>query len=263
MKVNIHYEIDNSAPEAKKRFIRKMFTSIVPSYDALNRILSLGIDTLWRHSAIRSLGDIKGKLALDLCCGTGDLSKILDKKGARVVSLDFCHAMIEKGMEKNNLGGCSVVADASVLPFASDTFDVITIAFGIRNIPDLDNFIAETRRVLKPGGSLAILELTRPERRITGFFYGIYLTRFLPFIGWMISGRRVAYRYLSATISTFIDPDMLEKRFAECGFSETGHSHRTFGVATILKCYKGTAAPRGKDDMAMAEKLIPVPDPAN
>jgi demethylmenaquinone methyltransferase/2-methoxy-6-polyprenyl-1,4-benzoquinol methylase len=259
--VSIRYEIDNQTPKEKKAFIRRMFTSIVPSYDALNRILSLGIDTLWRRSAVRSLRDVRGKMVLDLCCGTGDLSSILHKKGARVVSLDFCHAMIHRGLAKKNIRDHAVLADASVLPFRSGSFDIITVAFGIRNIPDLDNFISEARRVLKPDGRITILELTRPTWKPAGLFYTLYLAHFLPLIGWMVSGRRTAYRYLSATIATFIDPDMLEERFVKNGFSGVCHFHRTFGIATILKCRKKQAGPG--DPQPLMKTMEPLTGPVN
>ena len=245
--VSLRYEIDNESPDEKKRFIRAMFSSIVPAYDRLNRILSMGIDVAWRRSAVRSLGDIAGKAVLDLCCGTGDLSKALSKKGARVVSLDFCPAMIERGIRRGAIRGSAVVADASRLPFRDDSFDMLTIAFGIRNIPDLDNFIRETKRVLKDHGTLLILELTRPERRLMARLHHLYLKRVLPVVGWMVSGRLTAYRYLSKTIQTFIDPETLEARFAAHGFA-CAHTHHTMGIATIVECVIGGSDGDGRGD---------------
>ncbi len=235
--VSLRYEIDNESPEEKKRFIRAMFSSIVPAYDRLNRILSMGIDIAWRRSAVRALGDISGKTLLDLCCGTGDLSKALSRKGARVVSLDFCPAMIEKGIARGAIRGDAVVADASCLPFKDNAFDMLTIAFGIRNIPDLDNFIRETARVLKEDGTLLILELTRPQRRLMARLHHLYLKRVLPVVGWMVSGRLTAYRYLSKTVQTFIDPEMLEARFAAHGYA-CAHTHHSMGIATIVECVR-------------------------
>lgn len=235
--VSLRYEINNTDPREKKRFIRAMFTSIVPSYDRLNRILSLGIDRLWRRSAMRLLGDMKGKRALDLCCGTGDLSRILHRQGVRAVSLDFCGEMVRRGIDAGNIRGAAVIADASVLPFADVSFDILTIAFGIRNIPDIDNFIDEARRVLESGGVLMILELTRPKNPVIGFLYSLYLEKILPLVGWLVSGERTAYRYLSRTIATFIDPRELAERFAKKGFTCRKFS-KTFGIATILICEK-------------------------
>lgn len=235
--MNIQYEINNTAPEEKKRFIRKMFASIAPSYDALNKIFSLGTDMLWRASAVKSLGDVKGKLCLDLCCGTGDISQILHKRGAEVISLDFCIDMIQRAIAKNNIY-LPLAADASLLPLKSNAFDILTIAFGIRNIPDINNFITETFRVLRPGGTLLILELTRPKSRLAGFFYNLYLTKILPQIGGLISGKRQAYKYLAETINTFIDPVILKDLFLQNGFSDALIHSYTFGIATVIKCIK-------------------------
>ena len=249
--VSLRYEIDNESPQEKKRFIQSMFSSIVPSYDRLNRILSMGIDLAWRRSAVRSLGDIADKKVLDLCCGTGDLSKSLSKKGAAVVSLDFCRPMIIKGMERGAIRGSAVVADACLLPFKDGSFDMLTIAFGIRNIPDLGNFIRETKRVLKENGKLLILELTRPENRLMARMHRLYLKRVLPAVGFMVSGRLTAYRYLSKTVRTFIAPETLEERFAEHGFA-CSHRHHTMGVATIVECVRESAVKSGRGEEARA-----------
>lgn len=234
--VDLRYEIDNVNPAEKKRFIKKMFDSISPSYDSLNGILSLGIDSLWRRSAVRSLGDIEGSLVLDLCCGTGEMTGLLRKKGARVVSADFSAAMIARGIASSNIGNGAVVADACSLPFKDASFDALTIAFGVRNIPDIDHFIAEARRVLKLGGVLEILELTRPRTAVMGFLYRIYLSRLIPILGGIISGRRIAYRYLSKTISTFIEPGGLAALLSRHGFITEHRRRHTFGVATTILC---------------------------
>jgi demethylmenaquinone methyltransferase/2-methoxy-6-polyprenyl-1,4-benzoquinol methylase len=240
--VDLRYEIDNSNPAEKKRFIRRMFDSISPSYDSLNGILSLGIDGLWRRSAVHSLGSIEGSLVLDLCCGTGDMSWLLRRKGARVVSVDFSAAMIARGIANNNIEGGAVIADACMLPFREESFDAMTIAFGVRNIPDIERFITEARRVLRPGGMLEILELTRPGTAILGFAYRIYLSLIVPVIGGLISGRRVAYRYLSETISTFIEPGRLAALLSQHGFTTESRRRHTFGVATTILCRRGLRA---------------------
>jgi demethylmenaquinone methyltransferase / 2-methoxy-6-polyprenyl-1,4-benzoquinol methylase len=232
--VDFRYEIDNKTPGEKKRFIRGMFASIVPAYDLLNRILSLGVDRGWRRTAIRMLGGVKGRRALDLCCGTGDLTKMLAGEGAEAVSLDFCIDMILEGRRKGNIAGNSVTADASALPFRDNSFDVITIAFGIRNIPDLDVFIADTRRVLRDGGRMSILELTRPRSAVMRIFHGIYVRAFVPLVGRIVSGRGYAYRYLSETVSTFIDPDELARRLGNGGFHHEETRRLFFGAATVI-----------------------------
>ena len=240
--VNLRYEIDNGNPAEKKRFIRRMFDSISPSYDSLNGILSLGIDSLWRRSAVHSLGNIEGSLVLDLCCGTGDMTGLLRREGAHVVSVDFSAAMIARGIAKSNIEGGAVIADACMLPFREESFDAMTVAFGVRNIPDIERFIAEARRVLKAGGLLEILELTRPRTAVTGFLYRIYLSRIIPLLGGLISGRRLAYRYLSESISTFIEPGRLAALLSRHGFTTESRRRHTFGVATIMLCRRGTDA---------------------
>lgn len=238
--MDLRYEIDGCNPAEKKRFIRRMFDSISPSYDSLNGILSLGIDSLWRRSAVHLLGNIEGSHVLDLCCGTGDMTWLLRGKGARVVSVDFSAAMIARGIANSNIKGGAVIADACMLPFREESFDAMTIAFGVRNIPDIERFIAEARRVLKAGGLLEILELTRPGTAIMGFLYRIYLSFIVPVVGGLISGRRVAYRYLSETISTFIEPDRLAALLSRHGFTTESRRRHTLGVATTMLCRRGT-----------------------
>ncbi len=234
MREDFSYRINNKNPEEKKRFIQTLFDSIVPTYDMLNHVLSFGTDIFWRRKIFRLMETVQGKTSLDLCCGTGALSLLLHKKGARVVSLDFSMSMLKRGVEKGALKHASVAADASVIPFADNSFHVATIAFGIRNIPDLDNFIGEVQRVLKPDGEFVILELVRPKNRIIGGFYSFYLGSILPLLGGLISGKITAYKYLSKTIATFVEPDTLQTLLETGGFENIHHYPQTFGVSTIL-----------------------------
>lgn len=233
------YELNNKNPDEKKRFIRNLFNSIVPTYDLLNHLLSFGTDILWRKRIFRHIHSVKDTLALDLCCGTGDLSLLLTKSGARTVSLDFSLNMLEKGKEKKALAGYCVAADASRLPFRDNIFNTATIAFGIRNIPDLHVFIKDVYRALAPGGELAILELVRPKNVFIKKLYPLYLRRILPIVGGIISGRLFAYKYLSKTIETFVDTDELRKILEEYGFKHVSHYPQTLGVAAIIVCKKG------------------------
>jgi demethylmenaquinone methyltransferase/2-methoxy-6-polyprenyl-1,4-benzoquinol methylase len=234
----LNYEINNTDPSDKKRYIRSMFDSIVPTYDILNRVLSGGIDNSWREDLVRLTEGSASRRTLDVCCGTGDLTRRLVRSGCDVCSLDFSFNMLKKGIEKGWLSGANISADAGRLPFRDQVFDFLTIAFGIRNIPDIDIFLGESLRVLKPGGNLLILELTRPENPIVRFFYTLYLTKILPFIGGLLSGKMEAYRYLSGTISTFPDRDMLIKRVQSAGFENVFFKRKTTGIATIYICGK-------------------------
>ncbi|NLV66638.1 MAG: bifunctional demethylmenaquinone methyltransferase/2-methoxy-6-polyprenyl-1,4-benzoquinol methylase UbiE [Spirochaetes bacterium] len=232
------YEINNTDPHDKKRYVRSMFDSIVPTYDVLNRVLSLGIDRTWRSSLVAMAGSISGRRVLDICCGTGDLTKELAAAGADVHSLDFSFEMLKKGTAKGWLTGKNISADAGMLPFNDNSFYMLTIAFGIRNIPDVDVFLAEALRVLEPGGTLYILELTRPENAFVRFFYNLYLTKILPFVGGTLSGKRQAYRYLAGSISTFLDRATLVERIKEAGFAQISFKSKTLGTATIYLCSK-------------------------
>jgi len=238
-KVAITYELDNQNPKERKQFIQKLFNVIVPTYDLLNRLLSFGIDQSWRKKAIRLISPIENKKVLDLCCGTGDLSLLLTENGAILSSLDFSENMIRQGLKRGALKGEAVVADACVIPFADNTFHSATIAFGIRNIPDLNNFLKEVYRVLKPGGKLAVLELTRPKNPIVRMFYKFYLHGVLPIIGGIISGEKMAYKYLAKTIATFIEPSELQTLMEKFNFANIQHHKQTFGVATITISSKG------------------------
>ena len=231
-------KVDNANPADEKHHIRGMFDSISPTYDLLNRVLSCGIDNLWRRDLVKNIAGYSGKKILDLCCGTGDLSKRLNKAGAELFSLDFSFSMLKNGINKGWLAGVNISGDAARLPFKDNVFDVLTIAFGIRNIPDVDIFLSESLRVLKPDGRLLILELTRPENRFIFFLYRLYLTKIIPFIGWIASGKREAYSYLAKTIMTFLDRDMLIEKIKAAGFKHVEYKKKTFGIAAIYICIK-------------------------
>ena len=171
---------------------------------------------------------------IDLCCGTGDLSLLLHKKGAKVTSLDFSLNMLQKGLARGAIKPGALAADACRIPVKDNTFSLATIAFGIRNIPDLDNFLAEVRRVLVPGGRLVILELVRPEIKWVSLLHSFYLTSLLPFIGGVISGKPKAYKYLSGTIATFVSHRDLKAILERNGFVRTVHFLQTLGVAAIM-----------------------------
>ena len=211
-----------------------MFDSIVPTYDLLNHLLSFNIDRIWRKRIFRYLKDVKGQRAVDLCCGTGDLSALLHEKGATVTSLDFSLKMLQSGRARGTLNSGVLAADACHIPVKDNTFTIATIAFGIRNIPDIGNFLGEVRRVLAPGGRLVILELVRPGSRWVRWLHSFYLATWLPFIGGLLSGKPEAYKYLSGTIASFVSPSELTAILERNGFVRNVNFPQTLNAATIL-----------------------------
>ncbi|HOE20698.1 MAG TPA: ubiquinone/menaquinone biosynthesis methyltransferase [Spirochaetota bacterium] len=234
----MRYIIDNKNPNARKQQIRTMFDSIVEGYDRANRILSLGIDKIWRKKMIHQIDCKSNDVVLDVCCGTGDLSKLIRSTGARVISLDFSSAMIKKGIKNGNIDDMAAVADASRLPFKEATFTRVCVSFGIRNIPDIDIFLGEVFRVLQPGGMFVALEFTRPRNTVVRLLYFLYLYTFLPIIGGIIAGNIKAYRYLSKTIHTFIDPPSLLAIQEKHGFIEIKCNSMTLSIVTAYSSIK-------------------------
>ncbi|MEW6528104.1 MAG: bifunctional demethylmenaquinone methyltransferase/2-methoxy-6-polyprenyl-1,4-benzoquinol methylase UbiE [Spirochaetota bacterium] len=229
----MRYRVDNDTPHERKAKIRSMFDSIVDGYDRANRILSLGIDRSWRKTVVEHCECKPSDVVLDICCGTGDLSALIRGTGAHVVSLDFSENMIQKGREKGNIDDLATVADASKLPFKDSIFTKVCISFGIRNIPDIDIFLEEVYRVLRPGGTFIILELTRPRYNIFRLLYFFYLYTILPVLGGIIAGSFNAYRYLSKTIHTFIDPVTLTAMQEKHGFINVESKSMTLSIATV------------------------------
>lgn len=229
----MRYTVNNDTPNERKANIRSMFDSIVNGYDRANRILSFGIDQLWRKKVVEQLELKPTDVVLDVCCGTGDLSTLIRSAGAHVVSVDFSYSMIQKGRDKGNIDELAAVADASKLSFKDKIFTKVCISFGIRNIPDIDIFLEEVYRVLRPGGTLTILELTRPRYSFFRLLYFMYLYTILPILGGIIAGNFRAYRYLTKTIHTFIDPPTLTAIHEKHGFIDVKITPMTLHIATM------------------------------
>jgi demethylmenaquinone methyltransferase / 2-methoxy-6-polyprenyl-1,4-benzoquinol methylase len=236
-----------SDADASRR-VREMFTQIAPRYDLLNHLLSLQLDRLWRARVARRLQPILSRpdaLVLDLCCGTGDLALSLARAGkARVVGVDFAHPMLTRAKEKTAservapaTGGLAamrfVEADALHLPFADCSFDLVTTAFGFRNLVDYKAGLREIRRVVKPGGTLAILEFTEPSAGLLGNIYRWYFRKILPRIGAFVSGNHNAYAYLPASVSRFFGPLELASVMKTAGYAEVDFCLWTLGVVAL------------------------------
>lgn len=216
--------------------VREMFGRIAPRYDFLNHALSFNIDKLWRRAVSREFAAILSRpdaRVLDLCCGTGDLTMELRNAGcATVIGADFCHPMLVRAVQKSS--AYSVLeADALHLPFADASFDLVTAAFGFRNLADYDAGLREMYRLLRTGGRVGILEFSDPSGAIFGPIYRAYSRYILPRLGGAISGDAGAYSYLPTSISRFPAPDELLARMNAAGFSEARYRRLTFGAVCL------------------------------
>jgi demethylmenaquinone methyltransferase/2-methoxy-6-polyprenyl-1,4-benzoquinol methylase len=231
-----------SDPVTAARAVREMFTAIAPRYDLLNHLLSFNIDRLWWRRAAGAFADALHRpeaRVLDLCCGTGDMAFALyrraGKASPRILGADFSHAMLQRAREKSAKTGLRwVEADALHLPFRDASFDLVSTAFGFRNLADYDAGLGEILRVLRPGGECGILDFGEP-RGIMGRLYRIYFERVLPAVGTLLSGVRGPYRYLPASVARFPDPSEMLDRMRRAGFREASWKPYTFGIAGLYR----------------------------
>ncbi len=214
------------------RQIRRMFGSLARRYDLLNRVLSLSLDRRWRKAVLRELGPRPEQRALDLCCGTADLALEIRAAGLEVVGADFSHEMLVQARRK--APDLSLVeADALNLCFPDSSFDLVTIGFGLRNLADYGAGLREFRRVLRPGGRLAVLEFSVPTGAAFRRLYHLYLRRLVPAVGRALSRRHGAYRYLADTVQEFPDQKELGRLIEDAGFGPTRWVNLTGGIAAI------------------------------
>jgi demethylmenaquinone methyltransferase/2-methoxy-6-polyprenyl-1,4-benzoquinol methylase len=231
-----------SDPVSAARAVREMFTSIAPRYDLLNHVLSFNVDRWWWWKTARSFSSILKRpdaRVLDLCCGTGDMAFALrrraGKSGAKILGVDFSHAMLQRADHKSQGKSLRwVEADALSLPFPNEQFDLITAAFGFRNLANYDLGLREILRLLRPNGECGILDFGEP-RGLIGNFYRIYFKRVLPAIGTLISGVRGPYAYLPASVERFPSPEEMLGRMRRVGFREASWTPYTFGIAGLYR----------------------------
>ena len=223
----------------KRAYVRRIFSEIAPRYDLLNHLLSFNLDRIWRRRAIRTLAweHAPEGIYVDLCAGTLDVgAELARRRGFRgfVVGADFAEPMLRAGVGKappNRLA--PVVADALALPVADGRASGAVVAFGIRNLVDLDAGLAEARRALAPGGRLVILEFTTPRAPLVRAVYHLYFRRVLPVVGRIVSGHRTAYRYLPESVANFPDERRLAYRMERAGFRNVRWRSLAFGIAAL------------------------------
>lgn len=222
------------------QFVQQMFSRIAPRYDFLNHSLSFGLDRRWRRRTARALAarlTSNSSRALDLCCGTGDLALELARVSAgKVVGVDFAHPMLVRARNKAQNRETPLLllrADALKLPFADGCFDVVTAAFGFRNLADYRGGLTEIHRVLRPGGELGILEFALPKGRLFGPIYSFYFRRILPLIGRIVSGVSGPYSYLPSSVERFPDVKEFAAWMEKSGFVDVRYKVWTGGTAAL------------------------------
>ncbi|KGO80454.1 ubiquinone biosynthesis methyltransferase UbiE [Flavobacterium beibuense F44-8] len=228
----------------KKEQVAQMFDTISGKYDGLNRVISFGIDVKWRKKVLKLVSDTKPETVLDIATGTGDLAILMTQTGAKkITGLDISAGMLEVGRKKiaeRKLDSKidMVLGDSESIPFKDNSFDAITVAFGVRNFENLEKGLSEILRVLKPGGIFVILETSVPTKTPFKQGYKFYTKYILPLIGKLFSKDKSAYAYLSESASVFPHGEMLNNILRKIGFIEVKNRPQTMGVATIYSASK-------------------------
>ncbi len=228
----------------KKEQVAQMFDAISGNYDGLNRVISFGVDVKWRKKVLKLVSDKNPKTVLDIATGTGDLALLMTKTSAeKIIGLDISAGMLDVGRKKIEAKNLSnkiemLLADSENMPFENNTFDAITVAFGVRNFETLEKGLSEILRVLKPNGIFVILETSVPEKTPFKQGYQFYSKNILPLIGKLFSKDNSAYQYLSDSASVFPYGEALNNILRKIGFIEVRAMPQTFGVATIYSASK-------------------------
>jgi demethylmenaquinone methyltransferase/2-methoxy-6-polyprenyl-1,4-benzoquinol methylase len=240
MEAHVHSVRDIEQETAHSAAVREMFAGIARRYDLLNHVLSLNIDKSWRRKVRAEIADVLEREeanVVDVACGTGDLTLILKSDAkASVFGTDFCRPMLR--IAKNKTADASATipffeADAMQLPVSEEGFDAATIAFGLRNLPNVEHGLRELNRILKPNAKLVILEFSTPY--VPGFrqLFNFYFRRILPMIGGAVSGSRAAYTYLPGSVAKFLDEKSLAKLMEETGFVDVRYKKMSGGIIAI------------------------------
>ncbi len=222
------------SPQEKARFVQRMFDRISPRYDLMNRLMTFGQDVRWRKLALEAAALPPHARVLDIACGTGDLAfTALEWQPELVVAADFSLEMLRQGMKKSN-GRQNVVflaADGLQLPFADGAFDAVVTGFSMRNVVDIDGFLQEMRRVVRPGGRVVILEITPLKNRVLRPAFQFYFHRIVPFLGGLIAGDREAYTYLPQSVEVFVPAEELRMRMEKSGLHQV--EYKLLNLSTV------------------------------
>ena len=229
----------NDEQSGKSSKVQEMFSRIAGRYDLLNSVLSLGIDGVWRREAATVALQDGARTVLDAATGTGALAMTIKRQAPEtlVTGVDFAVPMLDLARRKAQASGLELdllQGDVMNLPFANDTFDAVTIAYGLRNLSNRAAGIAELRRVLRPGGRLVILEFPPPPEGVLGSVFRFYFLRVLPLVGGWISGSRAAYDYLPSSVLAFPRPPELAELMVEAGFAGVRYRLQSYGVSAIF-----------------------------
>jgi demethylmenaquinone methyltransferase/2-methoxy-6-polyprenyl-1,4-benzoquinol methylase len=215
-----------------------MFDRIAGRYDLMNRVMTMGIDRHWRNVTVNAAHVTDTSTALDVCCGTGDLTFAMARRGTKVTGLDFSSEMLEVARARTLKQPGEVAervafvqGDALDLPFEDDSFDAATVGFGVRNVADLGKALSEMRRVVRPGGRVVVLEITRPKNPAANAFHGVWFDRIVPLIGGVIAGDRDAYSYLPESTKHFPRPPALKECMQRAGLADV--TWRTFAGGLV------------------------------
>jgi demethylmenaquinone methyltransferase/2-methoxy-6-polyprenyl-1,4-benzoquinol methylase len=226
--------------ESKKQQVATMFDKIAFRYDFLNRFLSAGIDISWRKKAINQLKDLQPKYILDVATGTGDVAILADKmlKPEKITGIDISNGMLEIGRKKIEKLGLQnkielITGDSETISFPDDSFDAITVAFGVRNFQNLEQGLSEMHRVLKPNGKLVILEFSRPKNFLFKVVYNFYMNYLAPGFGKLIAKNKDAYQYLNDSVQRFPEGENFITILKKSGYYSTYYKPLTLGICSI------------------------------
>jgi len=213
----------------KRRMVKGMFDTVAPRYDLVNRVISMGLDQSWRRRTVKALGLARGAIVLDLACGTGDLSNVLEDNGLRAVGLDLSFGMLEASRSN----APDVLGDAAAIPLWDSSVDGVVCGFALRNFTELPPVFAEIARVVRPGGRIALLEVATPESAIARAGHRAWFGHAVPVIGGLVSDR-AAYRYLPRSVEYLPHPNRIRQQLRQAGFAGVGRRTFTAGATQLF-----------------------------